>query len=681
MTRTARPLQSSLIYIFAALLSGSAAFAQDEPKPLPETKAVASDKSTAYYNFAMGHLYAEMASAYGNRGDYLNQAIGFYREALRLDPSAAFLSEELTDLYIQSGQLSRAVTEAEDLLKRSPDNLDARRMLGRIYTRLIGDPQAKLDEKMIAKAIEQYKIITDKDKNDLESRLLLGRLYRFAHNSVDAEKVYKSVLEVEPDNEEALTSLAGVYSGMGDTKAAVDMLRRAADKEPNVRSLSALAGFYEQINDYASAAETLKRMMPLAPDSGKVKRALAQDLLYGDKVDEAFAIYQDLAKEDPHDADVQLSLSRIYRERHDFTASAAALAVAKASDPERLDIRYEEVELLSAQDKNAEAITTLKAILTDKTIDKTARGKLTENLGKLYKMDKKYPEAIAAFREMAEIDPDKAQQASVQVVDTYRTAKNLPEARKESDAALKKFPKDRAIVLEHAFVLGDMGKTNEAVSEIRSLMGTAKDRETLLLIAQFYEKGKKYSEEGKVLDEAEALAGSKQEKETVQFARGSMYDKMKNYDSAEAEFRKVIAVDPDNAIALNYLGYMLADRDVRLDEAQKLIKRAVDLEPANGAYLDSLGWVYYRQGMLDQAEEQLRKALEKIGTDPTVHDHLGDVYAKAGKIKEAITQWQASLKEYETTPPSDVDPAEVAKVTKKLESARVRIAKEQQKNP
>ena len=151
---------------------------------------------------------------------------------------------------------------------------------------------------------------------------------------------------------------------------------------------------------------------------------------------------------------------------------------------------------------------------------------------------------------------------------------------------------------------------------------------------------------------------------------------MKNFESAEAEFRKTLKIDPDNAGALNYLGYMLADRGIRLDEAHEMIKRALVLEPQNGAYLDSMGWVYYRQGKLNDAEEALVRALDQMSQDPTVHDHLGDVYLKLGKTKEAIAQWQASLKEYERAAVPDRDPEQVAKVGKKLETARVKLARE-----
>ncbi len=91
---------------------------------------------------------------------------------------------------------------------------------------------------------------------------------------------------------------------------------------------------------------------------------------------------------------------------------------------------------------------------------------------------------------------------------------------------------------------------------------------------------------------------------------------------AEVEFRKVLKADPDNAGAMNYIGYMLADANLRLEESLDLITKALDIEPGNGAYLDSLGWVQFRLGRLEDAEKNLRRALEKTPRDPTVHDHM-----------------------------------------------------------
>src|ERR1700722_14864254 len=163
-----------------------------------------ADKAAAYYSFAMGHLYAELAGVYGNRSEYVGKAIDHYKQALKLDPGASFLFEELTDLYIQSGRLKDAVTEAEDILKHEPNNLDARRILGRIYTRMIGDTQqGKINEEMLRAPTEQYQKIVAKDPKDIESWLTLGRLYRTARNSVEAEKAYSQALAIDSNNEDA----------------------------------------------------------------------------------------------------------------------------------------------------------------------------------------------------------------------------------------------------------------------------------------------------------------------------------------------------------------------------------------------------------------------------------------------------------------------------------------------
>jgi tetratricopeptide (TPR) repeat protein len=155
-----------------------------------------------------------------------------------------------------------------------------------------------------------------------------------------------------------------------------------------------------------------------------------------------------------------------------------------------------------------------------------------------------------------------------------------------------------------------------------------------------------------------------------------MLERMKKLDKAEVEFRKVLKADPDNAGAMNYIGYMLADANLRLEESLDLITKALDIEPGNGAYLDSLGWVQFRLGRLEDAEKNLRRALDKTPRDPTVHDHMADILMKESKVKEAVAQWETSLKEWDTSSPTDLDPTEIAQVKRKLEAARVRLARE-----
>jgi len=138
--------------------------------------------------------------------------------------------------------------------------------------------------------------------------------------------------------------------------------------------------------------------------------------------------------------------------------------------------------------------------------------------------------------------------------------------------------------------------------------------------------------------------------------------------------------DPQAAATLNYLGYMNADRGVKLDESLSFIKQALTLEPNNGAYLDSLGWAYFKLGKYDLAEENLNKAAVHMGSDPTVQEHLGDLYQKTGRLKLAAAHWDRAVQEWNKTVPAEQDSEAFAKVQQKLDAAKVKLAKEESQN-
>jgi len=668
------------------MMVAAAAFAQQQAPAPASSSAQPSgqpDKAAAYYNYSLGHLYSEMAAAYGNRGEYFNKAAEAYRAALKADPSATFIAEELSDLYIQSGRLREAVLDAEDALKQNPNDLNARRLLARIYTHLIGDAQSnQIDTDMVKKAVDQYQKITQTDPKDIDSWIMLGRLQKALMNSTEAMAAYKKALDLDANNLDAMTGLATVYADLGDNKAAAELLRKVAEKDPNPRSLTSLAGIYEQLKDYSLAAEMLRRALDQQPGNSELRAALAEDLLFSNQLDDALKLYQEAAAQDPKDVKSLLRISLIYRQKLDFAKAREAADKAKELDPNNLEVQYNDVNLLEAEGKLPDAIKTLKGILdaTQKksysAAEKSSRANLLETLGNLQRTNEQYSAAIDAFRQAGDLDTENAARDQAEIVETYREAKDYPKAEAEADAAVKKFPKDRIVSETRASVLSDMGKTDAAVAEIRRPLDKRSERDTDLALADIYEKNKNFAEMGKVLDHAESLSKNNDEKQNVYFRKGAMYERMKNYTAAEAEFHKVLEINPDNDAALNYFGYMLADRNVRLEEAREMISKAVAHEPNSGAYLDSLGWVYFRLNKLPEAEDKLREALRYMSRDPTVHDHLAEVYFREGKIRDAIAQWQSSLREYQAGPPSDADHAEIAKVQKKLEDAKVRLAKE-----
>jgi tetratricopeptide (TPR) repeat protein len=512
---------------------------------------------------------------------------------------------------------------------------------------------------------------------------MLGRLDRVVDDSVSAEAAFKQALAVEPANEDATVGLATVYSDRGDPKAASALLEKLAQKDPSPRALVILANNYESMREFSLAADAYKKAIDLDPSRAELKTAMAQDQALAGRYDDALKTYAQLMEANPQDAQPYLRSAQIYREQKKLGDARRMIDKAKSLDAENVEVLFADANLLSDEGKTADAIAELKTLL-NKTArhdydqqQRGARAEMLEQLGVLCRKNEQYDDAVAAFRQISQLDPDLAPRVEAQVIETYRLAREYPKAQEASDAAAKKYPNDRTLIQTRAELLADEGKYDLAVAELKKLLNGKNDRDIYLQLADTYQKAKNYSEMAKAVDAADKLSQTKEDKTSILFVRGEMLERQKKYDQAERIFRQVIDADPNNASALNYLGYMLADQNTRLTEAEELIRKAVKLEPNNYAYLDSLGWVYYRLNKLDDAEQQLTRSVQLMSKDPTIHDHLGDVYFKQGKTKEAIAEWQSSLREWTSGAPADVEPDEMAKVQKKLDGARVRLAKEQ----
>lgn len=649
----------------------------------PARKRTLSDKSAAYFNYAMGHLYADLGAAYNNRAEYFNKAIEYYKKAMKEDPAAGFLSEELSDLYIQTGRLREAVREQEEVLKSNPNDLTARRILGRISARLVGDPQQRgLNEKMLEQAIEHYKKISELEPGDTDAWLMLGRLYKMSQNSVEAKKAYEAVLRADAENVDALSGLAMVLADVGDTAKAAELLKQVVEKSPNLRTLTQLAAAYEQMREFKLAAQTLKRAVEMQPENNELRREYANTLVQAEDYDGAITAFEAIVADEPKDGSSWLRLSQLHMQAGHVDKAWEAHNKASGIDSANLEVRYNAVGLLEAQDKIPEAISALREVLNDSAIRSSSpeakknRARLQERLGMLYRNNGQYAEAAKAFEEAGELDKESGPRSAAQIVESWRQAKEFEKSVTAADAALRNYPGDRMIRLVRASALVEMGRGKEAVEDVKAMLDGKTDREIHLQLAQLYDRMKNYPEMAKALDAAEKLAANDEERQSVWFARGSMLERQKKFDEAEREFRRILEVNPNNASALNYLGYMLADRNTKLAEAEKMIRKALEQEPGNGAYLDSLGWAQYRLGKYAEAEASLKQAAEKVPKDSTIQDHLGDVYFKLGRLKDAITAWEASISAWQAASTAEREGVDITKVQKKLESAKTRLSKE-----
>ena len=658
------------------------------PAQQPTAKAKTPDRAAAYYHFALAHMYEEQVATYG-RSELANKAIEEYRAAIDADPTSAYLTSGLAELYAKTGRIRDAVVEAQDIIKRDPNNLEARRLLGRIYLRSLGDMQSGSGSESILKlAIEQYEQIVKLQPDSTDDHLLLGRLYRLNNDLQKAETEFKTAVKLQPDSEEAVTTLTYLYNELGDTARATQVLSSVPNTERSAKLYSALGYTYEQQKQYKEAIEAYRHAIEMDRDNLDAIRGLAQNLLNDGQTDAALEQYKVIADANPEDAQTYVRIAEIYRKQGKFDLALENLKKAETMVQDSVEVPYNIAAIYQAQGRYDEAIPIMRDLLKKSEKpdgkysagEKSNRAVFLERLGTIYRDQGNNPAAIEVFREIVALGgDDDVERGYQQIIDTWRDAKEWQKATDAAQEAVRKLPASRDLKMVLAAQQADMGEADKALKDVHGMLtgDTDKDRQVYITLAQMNTRLRRFSDAEQALDKAEALATKPDDKEYIWFLRGSTYEREKRYSDAETQFKKVLADDPEHASALNYLGYMLADQNTKLEEALGYIKRAVDLDPANGAYLDSLGWAYFRLGKYELAEDNLLKASQKINTDPTVLDHLGDLYQKTGRLKLAAANWERALNEWNRTISAEVDPADTARVAKKLDSAKMKLAKEE----
>ena len=651
-----------------------------DPKTAPTVNE--SNRAEAYYNFTMGHIYEQQYEATSS-AEYATKSIEAYKKAYALDPRSQVIGERLAEMYWKAQRIHDAVAEAQEILKRDPDNVQSRRLLGRIYLRSLGDVSASnAQSETVGKAIEQYREINRLDPSDTESAPWLARLYRLKNEHDKAEQVLRSILKADPENEPAVEQLTQLLMDEGKSAEAVTLLEGITAHSPSPVLLDLLGDAHTQAHDLEKAEKAYRKAVELDPSELSHQRGLGQTLLAEEKYPEALKVFEKLSDVMPDDSDVYLRIAQIYRELHQLDKAEQNLVKARQYAPGSLEVMYNEAMLYQAQGRFEDAMRVLSNAVTDikgqsPSVPSRRRSLaiLYQQLGQLYRDTQNYPASIYTFEELGHLGEEEDRRARMMIMDTYRAAKDLSKALQTGKEALAKYPADPAIRTSHALLLGESGQTEDAVKMLRAqLHGEAGDRETYLNIAQVYERGRHYKEAEEAARAAEVLPGQPRENEMVWFLLGAIYERQKFFDKAEEQFKRVLAMNPKNAPVLNYYGYMLGDLGIRLDEAEALVQKALKEDPYNGAYLDSLGWIYFKENKLSASETTLRKAVERERHDATIHSHLGDLYAKMGRSELAAAEWEKSLVEWRRSLPADMEADKIAELEKKISQSKHRVA-------
>ena len=690
--KTGRNLAVLSLFLLLGGTSAGARQAKNNPntQPAPGTSASQDEiakHSEAYFDFVMGHYYAQEYQISSHAED-VNKAIDFLKKAFTLDPNSQQIGDELAEIYYQSQRIRDAVTEANSILAKDPDNLPARRLLARIYVRTLGDLSNTAGQRdTLAHATEQYREILRLDPTDTDAALWLARLYRLQNEQDKAEAVLRDLLAREPANENGVEQLTQLLLDEGKSQEAVSSLQVILQRAPTPRLWELLGDAYNQIHDLPKAEQAYRHAADAQPDDINHHKELAQTLLTEEKYPEALEQFQRLTQMDADNPDNYIRLAEIYRQLKQLDKAEQNILLAKQRAPNSLEVTYYQASIYEDQGRLDDSIRVLSdavtAVKTESEFTPSRRRTLAilyQQLGQLYRETSNYTAAVNTFEEMLRLGTEEDRRARVMIIDTYREARDMPKALDAARKAVDAYPKERSILIAQALLFGENAQADQAVSKLHALLdGSAADFEIQLDIAQVYEESKRWADAEQAIHAAEKIQPDSSGKEMTGFLLGAIFERQKKFDQAEEQFRKVLDANPRNASTLNYYGYMLADRGIRLDEATDLIKRALTDDPNNAAYQDSLGWAYYKQNMLDKAEELLRQAVIREGHDPTILSHLGDIYAKMGKDSLAEAQWQKSLDEWHRALPADFEAAKMAEVEQKISALKRRLA--QQKTP
>ena len=466
------------------------------------------------------------------------------------------------------------------------------------------------------------------------------RVAAFSRDSAKTLEAARLWSEIDPSNVEARQVLVSLLLRSGDFEAAVGHLRDIVDH----LSGSPAAGFVRagdllaRERDGETAVTAMRRLVAGREDDPVAQSALARLLARHGRFEEASALLDRVFELDPGDPRTAIARSRVRRRMDDLEGALAVLSAYLERVPGESTVRMAYARLLVDARRYEPARAQFERLLADEPGNDDVRYALGLLLMQMGRPD----EASRQFEALARSG------ASWRDAAHYNLAR-IAESRRRLDDAIAWYRRVRGgeqrldAQIRVAALLAEGGDIESARRHLHGLRG-ANLRETVRIHraeGELLARAGRYEEAMAVYDASlEDLPGNSD----LLYARGMLAEQMGRLDILERDMREIIAREPDNADALNALGYTLADRTDRYEEAYALIKRALELKPDNHYIVDSMGWVLHRLGRHREALVQLRRAMS-IRPDPEIAAHLGEVLWVLGEKAEARKVWEAALEE------------------------------------
>jgi tetratricopeptide (TPR) repeat protein len=248
--------------------------------------------------------------------------------------------------------------------------------------------------------------------------------------------------------------------------------------------------------------------------------------------------------------------------------------------------------------------------------------------------------ALIYLRLALYLRPDHAL-AAVTVADIYEQLKQNESAIDAYELVPPSSPMRESADIQAGLTLDALGRPEEAVKRLEEIVASnPKDVDALSALGSLQRSSKNFAGAAETYTKAlDAIGKPDRSSWTIYYFRGICFERLKQWPKAEADFKTALDLFPEQPLVLNYLGYSWVDQGLNLDEAFKMLRKAVELRPTDGYIVDSLGWAHYKLGHYEEATKELEKAIELKPSDPVVNDHLGDAYWKMGRKLDAHFQW------------------------------------------
>lgn len=607
------------VKIFVVVLfCAAAAFAQQT--------APSGGRAAIAHEFILARLAAEEGR--------FDEALTRINRVVEASPGDAVILFERASLLVDARQLDRAEKELRAIVRRWPAFYDAQRLLGRLLIDQSGGQRAKVEE-----AVRHLHAAFKLSPGDLGTGLALTQILVSLGRVADAEPILATLAEVAPDNRSVNLQYAQVLTKLGRGDEARKYLERVIAADPlHVPTVLQLFDIYEQTNEWEKAAAALEPLIADDPLNRDLQRQHAYALLRAGEAEKARASFEQLVRSDANDRRSHFFLAESLNELSRFAEAEVIYRRLLGEQPDNPEFLISFALNQIGQRKFAEAASTFERIIANDTVPERVRVMARAELAAIAREQGDYETAMREARAAIEASKPPALKPVGIVLDIYRRQKKYPEALQLIEPLARQYPDEPFFTARLVEFLVRSGRTAEA----RTIANTqaAAGKRPALQVAQALAQTEQYSDAVAILQK---LQKADPEDEDLQFQIGSVYERMGDVARAEQAFLALLERRPEHAPALNYLGYMWADRGVNLQRAAVMIEKAVAIEPRNAAYIDSLGWVYFKLGKLDSAEKHLVDAANLLPTDPTVQEHLGDLYARQGSVQAALERYRAAL--------------------------------------